>query len=75
MARLIPLRKALGVLPPKVRQLIDTLTEIITHQTTLIESTKAEVLEVKHEQMCSKPRMRNFMKKSGPSPTNLGLLR
>ncbi|OOQ87565.1 hypothetical protein PEBR_15599 [Penicillium brasilianum] len=34
----------------EVRQLINSLKEIITHQTTVIESTKAEILEVKHDQ-------------------------
>lgn len=34
----------------EVRRLIDSLKEIITHQTALIESTKAEILEVKHDQ-------------------------
>jgi hypothetical protein len=34
----------------EVRQLIHSLKEIITHQTTVIESTKAEILEVKHDQ-------------------------
>ena len=34
----------------EVRQLIHSLKEIITHQTTVIESTKVEILEVKHDQ-------------------------
>jgi hypothetical protein len=34
----------------EVRQLINSLKEIISHQTTVIESTKAEILEVKHDQ-------------------------
>lgn len=34
----------------EVHQLIHSLKEIITHQTTVIESTKAEILEVKHDQ-------------------------
>jgi hypothetical protein len=33
----------------EVRQLINSLKEIITHQTTVIESTKAEISEVKHD--------------------------
>lgn len=34
----------------EVRQLIDTLKDIITHQTTLTQSTKTELQEVKHDQ-------------------------
>jgi hypothetical protein len=34
----------------EIRQLINSLKEIITHQTTVIESTRAEILEVKHDQ-------------------------
>jgi hypothetical protein len=34
----------------EIRQLINSLKEIINHQTTVIESTKAEILEVKHDQ-------------------------
>ncbi|CEJ62844.1 hypothetical protein PMG11_11329 [Penicillium brasilianum] len=34
----------------EVRQLINSLKEIINNQTTLIESTKTELLEVKHDQ-------------------------
>jgi hypothetical protein len=34
----------------EVRQLIDTLKDTIAHQTNLIESSKAELLEVKHDQ-------------------------
>lgn len=34
----------------EVRQLFDTLKDIIAHQTTLIESTKAEFLEATHDQ-------------------------
>jgi len=33
----------------EVRQLINSLKEIITYQTTVIKSTKAEILEVKHD--------------------------
>lgn len=34
----------------RVRQLIDTFKDIIHHQTGLIESTKAELQEVRHDQ-------------------------
>jgi hypothetical protein len=34
----------------EIRQLIENLKQIIHHQTTLIESTKAELQEVKHDQ-------------------------
>ncbi|OKP09527.1 hypothetical protein PENSUB_5118 [Penicillium subrubescens] len=34
----------------EIRQLISSLKEVIAYQTTVIESTKAELLEVKHDQ-------------------------
>jgi hypothetical protein len=34
----------------EIRHLINSLKEVIAHQTTVIESTKAELLEVKHDQ-------------------------
>ena len=34
----------------EIRQLINNLKEIITHQTAVIESTKADLVEVKHDQ-------------------------
>lgn len=33
-----------------IRQLINSLREVIAHQTTVIESTKAELPEIKHDQ-------------------------
>jgi hypothetical protein len=47
--------RALGEsLTRKVRQQIDNLKDLIIHQTTVVESTKAELLEVKHDQKVHK---------------------
>jgi hypothetical protein len=53
-----------------VWNLIDELKDIIRHQSTLIESTKAELQEVKHDQNVLHEQTRSFTRKSKPYEHN-----
>lgn len=54
----------------EVWKLIDELKDIIHRQTALIESTKAELQEVKHDQNVLHKQNRSFMRKSKPCEHN-----